>query len=165
MVVDIGREMVELEEVVDDAARARERCNLLRHDAIGFRDWHLARLAHLVNNLARRCDDVLVILDERISTIEDGSDRLVVFAELVFILDIDNRDIQKRQARDVRFRQKSVLGKDDDHVVIDQGAGENHARLEVFHRYSTQSESLLADLFLFLFIRPSGAIPCYVLQR
>ena len=51
----------------------------------------------------------------------------------------------------MRFRQQRIFGQDDDHVVIDQRAGEDHARFQVFYRNSTQRKSLLADCFLLLY--------------
>ena len=48
----------------------------------------------------------------------------------------------------MRFGQQGVFRKNDDHVVVDQCAGKDHARLEVFYGNSTHDESLLEDSFL-----------------
>ena len=93
MVVDIGCEMVELVEIVDGAAALRERCDLLRYDGVCLGDRDISRLAHLVDDAPRRAHDAFVVLEERVAAVEDGGDGLIVLAELVFILDIDDGDI------------------------------------------------------------------------
>ena len=127
MLVDIAGKMIELEEVVDDAAVSGKRDKGGRDDALGI--FHALRfsLADLREDFLRILHNAAVFLYESIATIEYGRCCLVIAAELVVILDVDDRDIQEIQARDMSLGEHGVFRYHDYHVLVDQGSCQYHA--------------------------------------
>ena len=86
-------------------------------------------------------DDVLVLGNESAAVVEECRYVLERFAQFIFVLDIDKRYIEKSKACDMRFGEERALGKDDHHLVVDNGASEDHAGLKLFYRNRSQSNS------------------------
>ena len=106
VVIDVAREMIDLIEVINRSAAARERQQILLHHLIRLFHGNSARLLCLLKDRLRRPDDILILLDEEIAARED---RRTLLLQLRFVLDVDNGDLQKLQARDMRLRQLRIL--------------------------------------------------------
>ena len=72
MVVDIGSQMVQLIEVVDDAAVLRERHDVILDYLLRLLQRHVAIFVRLAENILGDADHAFVILDEGIAAVEDG---------------------------------------------------------------------------------------------
>ena len=98
--------MINLIEVVDRSAAAREWQQILLHHLMRLFYGNRPRLLCLLKDRLRRPDDILILLDEEIAARED---RRTILLQLHVVLDIDDWYFQKLQARDVRLRQFRIL--------------------------------------------------------
>ena len=71
VVVDVARKMIELIEIVDRSATARERQKILLHHLIGLLNRHLPRLLCLLKDRFCRADDIFILLNEQIAARKD----------------------------------------------------------------------------------------------
>ena len=141
VVVNVGGEMIDFEQVVHDAALLRHRCDGFFDDLLGFLDRGLAAAFHLFENRARFVENVLVLGNESASVVKERRYVLESLAEFVLVLDIDRRYIEKGKPCDVRFGEERSLGKDNHHLVVDNGTGEDHTGLKLFHGNGLQGNS------------------------
>ena len=105
MVVNVGGQMIQLVQVIDDSAVVRHRSDRAADDRLGLGNRKMPVAAGFRKDRTRFLNDALVFLRKRIAPVEYGGNRLIVWVELVFVLDIDNRNIQKGKTRDMCFCQ------------------------------------------------------------
>ena len=139
MIIDVTRKMVDLIEIVDCTAAARERQQVVLHHFVGLFHRNSARLLRLLKDRLRCSDDILVLLDEEIAA---GKDRRILFRQFRLILDVDNRNLQKFQACDMRLRQFRILRYNHNPLSVDDRPRQNHSILKIVYGYSTQDKSL-----------------------
>ena len=121
--------MVELIQVVNDAAVLGHRLDRVVYHGLGLLDRDRAGLVCFLEDIFSRMYHAVIFLHESIAAIEDTGDCLIVFAEFVFILDVDDWYIKEAEPCDMRFGQKRIFRQHDNQLFIDDRAGQYHARL------------------------------------
>lgn len=115
--------MVELIQIVDGTTVGSHRCNARLHHVFGFLHRNRTGVVYVAEDGARFLDYAVIVFDEGVATVEDRGYGLIVLTELVFVLDVDDRDVQESQARDMCLGQQCIFRQDHNHVGIDDGAG------------------------------------------
>ena len=97
--------MVEFVEVVNGSAVAGQGCNGLLDHVLRFRQGNIAGFFRLLKNTLGLLHNAVVLFDKSIAAVKNTRSRLIIAAQFVFVLDIDNGNIQKGQAREMCLRQ------------------------------------------------------------
>ena len=140
VVVDVARQMVDLVQIVDRPAAARERQQLFLHHLVGLFDRHIPCPLCLFKDGLCRPDDVLILLDKEVAAREDGRAFLL---QLGLILNVDNGNLEKFETRDVRLRQLCILRHDHHTLGVDDRSRKYHSIFQIIHGYCTQCKPSL----------------------
>ncbi len=98
------------------------------------------RLLCLLENGLRRSDYIVILFDEKIAAREDWR---AIFLHLSLVFDVDNRNLQELQARDMRRRQLRILLYNNHTFGIDDRSRKYHPIFKIVHGYCTQGKPSL----------------------
>ena len=95
MIVDIIGPVIEFIEIVDGAAVTGHRGNGFLDHVLGFVHRHAAGLAGFIKDAAGFLYHTFIFLDEGVAAVENAGGRLIIFAQLVLVLNVDDSNIQE----------------------------------------------------------------------
>ena len=140
VVINVTRKMIDLVQIVDRSAAARERQEIGLHHLVRLGNGDMSRFLRLLEDGLRRADNILILLDEEIAARED---RRRLFLQLVLILDVDDGDLQELETRDMCLRQLGVLGYDNNTFGIHDRPRKYHSILKIVYGNCTQCKPSL----------------------
>ena len=123
MVIQVISHVVKSVQVVNNTALLGHWGKGILHQCLGFLHWNFSVVGSCLKNVVDLADNLPVFSRKGVAAVEYGHDRLIIRAELVLILDIDLRDIQKTEPGNVCLGQQGVLRKNDNHIIVDNGTG------------------------------------------
>ena len=140
VIVNIACQMIDLVQIVNRAAAARERQQITLNHLIGLGNGNRTRFLRLLKDGFRRSNHIFILFDEQIAARED---RRPILLQFRLILNVDNGNLQKLESRDMRCRQLSILGYNNNAFRVCDRSRKYHSTFKIAHGYCTQDKPSL----------------------